>query len=167
MVGSNSERIDAVRDALEDAGTRCGLQHVAIGQNTLSYLRRQGTFRTARVPDLILFDVVVMTAQAVATLKRIREEPNLQSTPVVLLTEDNDAPPSDVLGFTGERYTTFAPVELDSFLSALNATRPGRFMQAISLLEDFGFVVVRMPARSARSSAKSRMTPVGHIAKTG
>lgn len=145
LIADNSESIQVIRQALEISNTRCRLLMVGVGPSTLSYLRREGPYAEAPVPDLILFDVVEADPESIAVLKRIKSDPGFRSMPIVLLTGEESEHALDDMQLGRTRYTTFSPVDLESFLSALNAIQPNRFMHAISLLENFGFVLVRMP----------------------
>lgn len=145
LIANNTDSIQVIRQALEASNTRCRLLMVGVGPSTLSYLRREGPYTEAPVPDLILFDVIDAETDSIAVLKRIKADPGFQSVPIVLLTNDESELVLDDMQLGPTRYTTFSPVDLESFLNALNAIQPSRFMHAISLLENFGFVLVRMP----------------------
>ena len=145
LIADNTDSIQVIRQALETSNTRCRLLMVGVGLSTLAYLRREGPYAEAPVPDLILFDVIDAEPDSIAVLKRIKSDPRFQSMPIVLLTNSESEATLDDIQLGNNRYTTFSPVDLESFLSALNAIQPNRFMHAISLLENFGFVLVRMP----------------------
>lgn len=145
LVASNGYSSAVVRQALETSNTRCRLLKVGVGRKTLSYLRKEGSYADAPTPDLVLFDLLNADATSTQVLSEIRGDPQFRSLPVVLLTSEESDLPFDEITLGNTNYTTFSPVDLDSFLNALNAIRPNRFMQAISLLEKFGFVLVRMP----------------------
>ena len=149
LIADNSECIRSIRSALEASNTRCRLLMVGVGPSTLAYLRREGPYAEAPVPDLILFDAVDAEPSAMAVLKRIKTDTGFRSLPIVLLTNSESEAALEDLQLGQTRYTAFSPVDLESFLSALNAIQPSRFMHAISLLENFGFVLVRMPEASA------------------
>lgn len=153
LIADNSESIQVIRQALETSNTRCRLLMVGVGPSTLSYLRREGPYSEAPVPDLILFDVVDSEPESITVLKRIKSDPSFRSMPIVLLTSDESEHTLDDMQLGRTRYTTFSPVDLESFLSALNAIQPNRFMHAISLLENFGFVLVRMPETAPAAMA--------------
>ena len=153
LAANHPTTVGAVREALETSGTRCLLHATEIDQ--IQRISNASSEVDGSVHDLVLFDLIRPDEQAVETLK-ILKGPAFQSTPVVLLTDGNETPDISALKFDDDRYTTFAPVELDSFLNALNSIRPARFMEAISLLENFGFVVVRMPSSDARRTTRPR-----------
>lgn len=145
LIADNTDSIRVIRGALESSNTRCRLLMVGVGSSTLDYLRQEGPYADAPIPDLILYDIVDAEPESITVLKRIKADANFKAMPIVLLTNDDAAPAVEDIQLGRTQYTTFSPVDLESFLSALNAIQPNRFMHAISLLENFGFVLVRMP----------------------
>lgn len=145
LISATSGSINVVTGALERSGTRCRLMMVKLGPTTLQYLRREGRYAEAPVPDLIFFDAIGLDAAGVSLLGKMKEDPQIRTTPIVLLTNDESLEALEHFAPGKDHYTAFSPVELDSFLNALNAIKTRRFMDAISLLENFGFVLVRMP----------------------
>ena len=145
LISATSGSIKVVTGALERSGTRCRLMMVKLGSSTLQYLRREGRYAEAPIPDLIFFDAIGLDSAGISLLAEMKEDPQIRMTPIVLLTNDESLEALERLAPDGDDYTAFSPVELDSFLNALNAIKTRRFMDAISLLENFGFVLVRMP----------------------
>lgn len=145
LIAGDYDCSDTVTAALRSSQTRCRLLVIPQDRKALPCLRREGRFADAPEVDLVLFDAQDTDSQDVALLQSIRTDRALGSLPVVLLTGRNPAPALEEMLTADSPYTAFSPVDLDSFLSSLNAIDPARFMRAISLLENFGFVVVRMP----------------------
>jgi CheY-like chemotaxis protein len=145
LVGSNSDTVRIVTAALRRSQTRCQLSTIPLGTRTLTCIRGDGQDAKRLRPDMILFDAVDADAGTLRILKAIKAEPGCQDLPIVLLSRDDSAEVLEDLQVGETRYTAFSPVDLDSFLNALNAMNANRFMQAISLLENFGFVLVRVP----------------------
>ena len=128
----------------------------------MQYLRREGRYVEAPVPDLIFFDAIDLDPSAISLLKKMKADSEVRSTPIVLLANDDSLAALDDVWAGDDNYAAFSPVELDSFLSALNAIKTQRFMDAISLLENFGFVLVRMPEANEGLAAHARPgTPAG------
>ena len=154
LVSATSGSINVVTGALERSGTRCRLMMVKPGPSTLQYLRREGRYAEAPAPELIFFDAVGLDSAGTSLLGKMKADPQIRTTPIVLLTNDESLEALERLAPGKDDYTAFSPVELDSFLNALNAIKTRRFMDAISLLENFGFVLVRMPESSDDSAAR-------------
>ena len=145
LISADTGSIGVVTSALERSGTRCRLMMIKLGTSTMPYLRREGRYAEAPIPDLILFDAVDPDSAAISLLKKMKADPAISATPIVLLANEESMAALDDAWSGEDGYTAFSPVELDSFLNALNAIKTRRFMDAISLLENFGFVLVRMP----------------------
>lgn len=164
LIADNADSIRVIREALESSNTRCRLLMVGVGPTTLAYLQQEGPYAEAPTPDLVMFDVVGGDPESLKVLKRIKSDAKFRSLPIVLLTGETIALGLEEMEYGTDRYTAFSPVDLDSFLTALNAIQPARFMHAISLLENFGFVLVRMPETetenaSSESAARRRRKP--------
>ena len=159
LIAKTSDCANVVRQALVDSGTRCRLHLIEPGATTLPYLRREGPYADAPKPDLIFFDIAEGDADLIALLQRIKSSNALSRIPSVLLTRDGEPLPEDI-DIGQDTYTNFSPVDLESFLGALNAITPARFMEAIALLETHGFVLVRVP-EPKRETAPNRSVAGG------
>ena len=144
LIAKASDCKNVVRQALEDSGTRCHLHLIEPGPTTLPYLKREGPYAGAPKPDLIFFDMAEGDTGLIALLRRIKSSNTLGQIPSVLLIRDQESLPESI-DIGTDTYTNFSPVDLESFLGALNAITPARFMEAIALLETHGFVLVRVP----------------------
>jgi hypothetical protein len=68
------------------------------------------------------------------------------AVPVVLLIDKGAEPVLQRLTGEGRDGNVFSPIELDSFVKAMNSFRLDRFVHAVKLIGSLGFVVVTMPA---------------------
>ena len=90
--------------ALRKADITCPLYVVHDGAELLDYLRREGDYTdpaAAPRPSLILLDLNMPKVNGTEVLERLREEPELRSIPVVVLTtsdEERDIAASYALG---------------------------------------------------------------------
>jgi len=151
LIQNQAKTLSTVQHSLESNQTRCRLQMIGICSATLAYMRREEPYCDTPIPDLVLFDVSDASATSVSVVKAIKADKQLQSLPMVLLTsEDSEEEVVKLVSKRGNE-NAFSPVDLDSFIKALNSFKPDRFMHAVSLLENFGFVLVRMPATPAAS----------------
>jgi len=74
------------KEALEDARLINDLRFVENGEELLEYLRRQGKYADAPIPGLILLDLNMPRKDGRTVLKEMKEDPELRSIPVVVLT---------------------------------------------------------------------------------
>ncbi|MEP6669645.1 MAG: response regulator [Chthoniobacter sp.] len=74
------------REALKQAKVLNRLHHVEDGYEAMDFLHRRGEFTDAPRPGLILLDLNLPKRSGLAVLAEIKEDPHLQTIPVVVLT---------------------------------------------------------------------------------
>ena len=135
MVEDNPGDVELAREALAAASVRKNLTVAEDGERGLSLLRREGCYRHAQRPDLILLDLNLPTINGREVLAEIKSDPELRRIPVVILTSSEDD--NDVI----ETYNLHAnayvvkPVDLD------------KYMQVIQAVEGFWLGFVKLPSR--------------------
>lgn len=86
------------------------------GEDALEFVQRAGRFANAPRPDLILLDLGLPGISGKEVLANIKDDPNLRSIPVVVMTASTDpADRADVKHFDVAAYLT-KPVDLEKFL---------------------------------------------------
>ena len=129
------EQADAhlVKAAIRENHILAELSHVVDGREALEYLRREGPrFANAPRPDLILLDLNMPRMDGRKCLAALKEDPDLRTIPVVVLTTSD--------------------VERDVFVSYNSGaagfiTKPmdvAQFMAAIRDLGSYWFALVRL-----------------------
>ena len=137
IVEDNPGDVELAREALSDVSVRKNLTVAEDGEQGLSLLRREGAFRNAQRPDLILLDLNLPTINGREVLAEIKSDPDLRRIPVVILTSSEDD--SDIV----ESYNLHAnayvvkPVDLD------------KYMQVIKAVEGFWLGFVKLAPRRA------------------
>ena len=105
------------------------------GEDAIAYMRKQGRYADVPTPDLVLLDLNLPRRDGREVLREIKEDPELRSVPVVVLTtsEANE----DVLASYLLHANAYVrkPVDFDQFVSAVRA------------IDDFFITVVRLPPR--------------------
>lgn len=135
MVEDDRGDVDLTREALRDAKVLLHLNVVEDGEEALAYLRRDGPHAEAVRPDLILLDLNLPRMDGREVLRRVKQDPDFRTIPVVILT--TSAAHEDVLrtyDLGGNCYLT-KPVGF------------GGFADVIRRIESFWFTVVRLPPR--------------------
>jgi len=113
------------------------LQHrlhvVGDGRSALAYLRRQGEYRDAPRPDLIVLDLSLPGVGGDVVLEHVRRDPDLELVPVVVLSTSRE--PSDVRKSYALRANCYVtkPFTADAFIDAVRS------------IEEFWTSVVRLP----------------------
>jgi CheY-like chemotaxis protein len=124
------------REAFEQNKIRNRLHVAHDGQEGLDFLYRRGEFADAPRPDLILLDLNLPKYNGRQLLERIKNDSDLDSIPVVVLTSSSLE--EDILrsyNLHANAYVT-KPVDLD------------QFFKAIRKIDSFFVEVVRLPPRS-------------------
>lgn len=127
LVEDNADHAELVRRNLEDSQVANRLTHVEDGEAALDYLFGRGRFadpaRHPR-PNLILLDLRLPRIDGLEVLKVVKNDPNLHTVPVVILTT-SDAERDMALAYE---------YHANSYV-----TKPVDFQQFATLLKDLGF----------------------------
>jgi chemotaxis family two-component system response regulator Rcp1 len=113
--------IRLTREALKDAKVHVHLNVASDGVEAMAFLRREGQYSDAPRPDLILLDLNLPKKDGREVLNEIKENPELKSIPVVILT--TSAADEDVM----QSYKSHAncyitkPVDLEGFLKVVQS----------------------------------------------
>ena len=119
LVEDNPGDVDLVLDAVRDFP--CDVSVARDGIEGLEFLRKEGRHVGARAPDLVLLDLNLPKLSGREVLALVKEDPQLKSIPVVILSSSHARP--DLL----EAYRLHAncfvtkPVDLQDFLAAVGA----------------------------------------------
>lgn len=142
LVEDNQDHAELVIRSLEDHPMANKIHHLSDGEAALDYLFRRGDFDSAEKsprPHIVLLDLGLPKIRGLEVLKRIRESPELDRMPVVVLTTSNAE--SDV----GDAYKHHA----NSYL-----VKPHDFATFSELMETLGFYWLRwnhFPGRASKS----------------
>ena len=133
LVEDSSADARLTQEVLKGGKIRNHLTVVTDGVEALSYLRREGRYRDALRPDLVLLDLNLPKMDGGEVLREMKEDPDLRRIPVVVLTSSSAE--SDVLRsyeLHANSYITKPPslTELSDALKALHI---------------YWFAIVRMP----------------------
>jgi len=103
------------------------------GVEALAYLRREGSYASAKVPDLVLLDLNLPRMSGREVLVQIKGDERLKTIPVVVLTTSADE--QDVARAYSQHANCYItkPVDLEQFLRVVHS------------IEDFWLTLVRLP----------------------
>lgn len=136
LVEDNPADVRLTREAMRDSKIRNHLSVVTDGEQALAFLRREGKFADAILPDLILLDLNLPRKDGREVLAEIKGDPLLRLIPVVVLTTSQAE--ADILRtyqLHANCYVT-KPVDL------------GQFMEVVRSIEEFWVIIVRLPRRA-------------------
>ena len=86
VVEDNEDHAQLVLRHLKRSKILCSTCHVKDGLAALDYLRRQGDFAQSPPPDVIILDLNLPKVSGMELLQTLKEDKNLRSIPVVVLT---------------------------------------------------------------------------------
>lgn len=135
MVEDNPGDVRLTQEALKDAKVSNTLRVVEDGVAALDYLHRRGAYVDAPRPDLILLDLNLPKKNGREVLAEIKQDENLKSIPVVILTTSQAE--EDVV----RAYSLHANCYI---------TKPVDFTQfakIVRTIEDFWLSIVTLPPR--------------------
>jgi len=138
LVEDNPGDVRLTREALKDGKIRNNLSVVMDGEEVMIYLHKEGKYKDAPRPDLILLDLNLPKKNGREVLADIKTDPNLRRIPVVILTvskADEDIIKSYDLH---ANCYIIKPVNLD------------RFIKIVESVEDFWLTIVKLPPDGKR-----------------
>lgn len=133
LVEDNPGDVRLTKEALSEAKLLNTIAHVPDGVEAVAYLRKQGKYKDASRPDLILLDLNLPKKDGREVLAEIKNDPDLKRIPVVILTTSRAE--QDILkayNLHANCYIT-KPVDLDQFVRVAKS------------IDEFWFTMVRLP----------------------
>ena len=133
LVEDNPDDALLTVESLKEGRICNNVSHVEDGVEALSFLRRDGEYADVPRPDLILLDLQMPRKNGREVLAEIKEDPDLKTIPVVILTTSSAE--KDVF----ESYNLHAncyvtkPIDMEEFI------------QAVRKIEDFWLTIVKLP----------------------
>jgi len=135
LVEDDAGDVELTREGLAAAKLIVNLHVVDDGVKALKFLRREHPYADVPRPDVVLLDLNMPKKDGREVLKEIKDDKNLRSIPVVILTtSDADADIVKCYDLGANCYIT-KPVGFDAFIKVVNT------------LEEFWFTVVKMPLK--------------------
>jgi chemotaxis family two-component system response regulator Rcp1 len=141
MVEDDDADVRLAEEALRSAPVATHLTVVPDGEEALAFLRGQGNYASAFLPDLILLDLKMPKKNGFEVLADIKADELLRRIPVVVFTT-SDAP-EDILrayDLQASCYIT-KPADLEEFERVMNS------------IKDFCLAVVKLPPRELIAEA--------------
>ena len=135
LIEDNPGDVRLTKEILMEGKVRNHLQVVGDGVEAMAFLRRENNYAEAPRPDLILLDLNLPKKDGREVLQEIKEDGQLKSIPVVVLTTSEAD--EDILrsyDLAANCYIT-KPVDLDQFI------------RVIKTIETFWLTIVKLPKR--------------------
>lgn len=133
LVEDNPGDCRLVREALADYKLKLEVKEVRDGEAAMAYLHREGEFRRARRPDLILLDLNIPKKDGREVLAEVKVDRRLKQIPVVILTSSQAE--EDILR-TYELHANCyisKPIDLE------------QLQKVVRQIKEFWFTIVKLP----------------------
>jgi chemotaxis family two-component system response regulator Rcp1 len=133
LVEDNEGDIVLTVEALKEAKINNSITVLRDGEEALRYLRKQPPYEHATHPDLVFLDINLPKVDGKEVLASIKNDPDLKTIPVVILTTSNSD--NDIM----ESYSNHANCYI---------TKPvdfKKFMEVVHMIKDFWITVVQLP----------------------
>jgi chemotaxis family two-component system response regulator Rcp1 len=133
LVEDNPADIRLIMEVFKDFTIQNEIHVVRDGITAMNFLYKKGEYKNAPKPDLVLLDLNLPRKDGREVLVEIKENEDLKSIPVVILTTSSAK--EDII----KTYSNYAncyitkPVDFDQFLRVINS------------IEDFWLKVVKLP----------------------
>ncbi len=137
LVEDNPGDVRLTKESLRESKIHNNLSVAEDGEQALAFLRREGAYRDAPRPDIILLDLNLPKKDGREVLAEIKADPMLRRIPVVVLTMSKAE--EDILNVYDLHANCFITKPID-----LN-----EFMETVKTFEDFWFTIVRLPRDGA------------------
>ena len=133
MVEDNPGDVRLTEETLKESKIRNRLVTVDNGVDAMALLRREGQYRDAVRPDVILLDLNLPRKDGREVLAEIKEDPGLRRIPVVILTSSEAD--TDIIKTYDLHANAYVPkpVGLD------------QFMTVVKQIQGFWLTIVKLP----------------------
>ena len=133
LVEDNPGDSRLAQEALKTSKVKNDLFIVDDGEKALDFLRRRGEYTSVPRPDLILLDLNLLRKDGREVLEEIKEDEDLKTIPVVILTSSEDE--ADIL----KTYKLHANCYITKPIDLM------QFMKVVKSVEDFWLTLVKLP----------------------
>lgn len=134
LVEDNPGDVDLAREALQERSQGLEISVVSNGLEALSFLKREGKYKDAPRPDLILLDLNLPKLDGRQVLAQVKRDEGLKSIPVVVLTSSSaERDRQQAYALHANTYVT-KPTDL------------GEYMERIQAIDHFWSSVASLPS---------------------
>ena len=86
LVEDNDDDALMTQEAFGQANVVNNIHRVKDGEEAMAYLRKQGQYKTAQLPGLVLLDIAMPKRDGFQVLQEIKADPKLKHLPIIMLT---------------------------------------------------------------------------------
>ena len=133
LVEDNAGDARLARETLKDSKLKLEVKEVHDGEAAMAYLRHEGQFRGARIPDLVLLDLNLPKKDGREVLADIKGDPVLKQIPVVILTSSK----------AEEDVVRIYKLHANCYISKPIGLE--QFQKVVGQIKEFWFTIVKLP----------------------
>ena len=133
LVEDNEGDILLIEEAFEGAKLVNNFTVLKNGEKAIKFLKKEGEFSDAGVPDLVILDVNLPRVNGHEVLKFIKTNDRLKHIPVIMLTTSSSDKDIELSYDNHVNCYITKPVDVNDFLSAVTS------------IENFWFHLVKLP----------------------
>lgn len=137
LVEDNEGDIVLTLEALKEAKVINGIEVVRDGEEALQYLRKEGRFKNAETPGLILLDINLPKVNGKEVLATIKKDEDLMIIPVVMLTTSDSE--RDILESYQHHANCFITKPVDFH----------KFTHVVHMIKDYWIDIVQLPNKKS------------------
>jgi chemotaxis family two-component system response regulator Rcp1 len=133
LVEDNPGDVRLIMEAFKNAKVYNNIKVQMDGESAVQFLLKQGEYKDAPRPDLILLDLNLPKKDGREVLNIIKQDKNLKPIPVVILTTSTAE--EDIIDTYNKHANSYItkPVDLD------------QFFQVVESIQDFWLSIVKLP----------------------
>lgn len=135
LVEDNPGDIRLTKEVLKEGKIKNMLSVVNDGEEAINFLKKNGKYKDAISPDLILLDLNLPKKNGREVLIQIKSDPELSSIPVIILTT-SDAE-NDIISTYASHANCYITKPVDF----------NQFINVIRVIEDFWLTIVKLPKK--------------------
>ena len=133
LVEDNPGDIRLTKEVLKDGKIKNNLSVVMDGDEALQFLKKQGNYKDAATPDIILLDLNLPKRDGREVLSIIKADKDLMCIPVIVLT--TSAAERDIVNMYAHHANCYItkPVDFNQFINVIRS------------IENFWLTIVKLP----------------------
>jgi chemotaxis family two-component system response regulator Rcp1 len=121
LVDDNPADTDLTSEVLSRAGSPCHIHSVTDGVQAIAFLRREGKYAHARLPDFVILDLNLPKKDGRDVLEEVKADPLLRKVPIAIFSTSEAR--QDILRSyeLGANCYVSKPGNLEGFISAVTS----------------------------------------------
>ncbi|MEL7498143.1 MAG: response regulator [Planctomycetota bacterium] len=115
LVEDNSDEVELTRASFARTDRSVEVHRVANGKECMAFLQKQGPYSQAPTPDVVLLDLNMPVMDGRAVLKKVSQDPDLRSVPIVVLSTSKATTDIELSYQLGCRSYLVKPIDFNEF----------------------------------------------------